>query len=315
VSTLGYSGNIQDNEPVASLRLLSSLGEIEKPLLAGRDTAEWAHERSDVRYAIKHRQAAIFDSAPGDESRTFTGYRYMATIPLDEHREWQGIEISNTSGADLSIWKLTLYDSKTHTSHPLPIMPLDRWNPIFNQNQVIVLENKRAMPRAWLIDQVLVVSNEEALLSIQGHRSFDPRTTVLVEEPVTQYAGNGEPFSGQSLATVESSGPTRVVIDTQSEKPSMLLLGDTYYPGWIATVDGEQAPLYQTDYLLRGVPVNAGKHRVEMRYTAPAARKGLVLSVISALLIFSIAVYGRMMELRQVSGRSRNGEGSHIARP
>jgi len=78
----------------------------------------------------------------------------------------------------------------------------------------------------------------------------------------------------------------------------MLVLSDVYYPGWVATVDGLPAPLYQTDYLLRGLPVKAGKHRVEMRYTAPAARTGLALSIISALLIFSIVVLRRRIERR-----------------
>jgi hypothetical protein len=298
VSTLGYSGNIRDNEPVASLELQSNAGDVEKTLLAGRDTAEWAHERSDVKRRIQHRQAAIFDSAPGDESQSFTGYRYLATIPLDAYRKWQGVKITNTSGAHLSIWKLTIYDSKTHSSHPLPLMPLDCWNPIFNRNQVMVLENRRAMPRAWLTDEVRVVSNQEALLSIQGNLPFDPRTTALVEEPVPNYTGNGEPFSGQPSAMVQSYGPTHIVVETASAKSSMLVVSDVYYPGWVATVDGQTAPLYQTDYLLRGLPVTAGKHRVEMRYTAPAARNGLALSLISALLIVSIVVYGSRIDRR-----------------
>ena len=298
VSTLGYSSSIQDNEPVASLRLQSNSGDVEKPLLAGRDTAEWAHERSDVKRTIKHKQAAIFDSAPGDESQTFTGYRYLARIPLQAYQSWQGIAITNTSGAHLSIWKLTLYDSKTHVSHPLPLMPLDRWNPIFNQNQVLVLENKRAMPRAWLVDEVRFVSKEEALLSIQGHLPFDPRTTALVEEPVPKSTVDAASFSGQASAMVQSYGPTRLVVETASAKPSMLVLADVYFPGWVATVDGQPAELYQTDYLLLGLPVKAGIHRVEMRYTAPAARTGLALSIISALLIFVIVVYGRRIERR-----------------
>ena len=172
-------------------------------------------------------------------------------------------------------------------------MPLDRWHPIFNQNQVIVMENMRAMPRAWLADEVRVVSNEEALLSIQGSLPFDPRTTALVEEPVPNYIGDGGQFSGQPSAVVQSYGPTHLVVETASTKSAILVLADVYYPGWVATVDGQRTALYQTDYILRGLPVKAGQHRVEMSYTAPAARTGLLISIITAVFIFLIVVYQR----------------------
>jgi uncharacterized membrane protein YfhO len=76
------------------------------------------------------------------------------------------------------------------------------------------------------------------------------------------------------------------------------VLADVYYPGWLATVDGQPTPLYQTDYILRGLPVKAGKHRVEMRYTAPAASKGLALFIVSAMLLFLIVAYGGRIDRR-----------------
>ena len=41
---------------------------------------------------------------------------------------------------------------------------------------------------------------------------------------------------------------------------------DTYFPGWVATVDGQPAPVYEAYGFLRGVVVEAGAHRIEMRY-------------------------------------------------
>lgn len=62
------------------------------------------------------------------------------------------------------------------------------------------------------------------------------------------------------------------VIETEAETPSVLVVSEINYPGWTATIDGTPTPIHATNFLLRGVGVPAGRHRVEMRYRAPAAR-------------------------------------------
>jgi uncharacterized membrane protein YfhO len=65
------------------------------------------------------------------------------------------------------------------------------------------------------------------------------------------------------------------------------------YPGWEATLDGQRTPIYTTDYLLRGVILPAGSHRIEMRYTAPAARTGAWVSLLTLALFVGLSVYTR----------------------
>jgi uncharacterized membrane protein YfhO len=57
------------------------------------------------------------------------------------------------------------------------------------------------------------------------------------------------------------------------------------YPGWVATLDGARTSIHQTDFLLRGVFVPAGKHNVEMSYKAPGARNGAIIALLTTLLI------------------------------
>ena len=52
----------------------------------------------------------------------------------------------------------------------------------------------------------------------------------------------------------------QVVLRTSSPSDGFLVLSDAYYPGWRATVDGAETPVYATNYLLRGVYVPAGEH-------------------------------------------------------
>ena len=70
------------------------------------------------------------------------------------------------------------------------------------------------------------------------------------------------------------------------------MLTDTSYPGWKATVDGEDAPLHRVDYLFRGVQVDAGRHRVEFRYEPASWRIGVAISAGALTLLIVLTGLG-----------------------
>jgi len=78
-------------------------------------------------------------------------------------------------------------------------------------------------------------------------------------------------------------GPNDVVLHVETDAPALLVLSDTFYPGWRATVDGTPVPIYQTNAALRGVPVPAGAHRVEMHFRPRTLQIGLGLAAAGGL--------------------------------
>ncbi|WP_418608307.1 YfhO family protein [Georgenia sp. SUBG003] len=46
----------------------------------------------------------------------------------------------------------------------------------------------------------------------------------------------------------------------------MLVVADGLHDGWEASVDGEPVDIVRADYAMRGVPVPAGDHVVELAY-------------------------------------------------
>jgi uncharacterized membrane protein YfhO len=76
-----------------------------------------------------------------------------------------------------------------------------------------------------------------------------------------------------------------VTVEVETPGPVLLRLADLWYPDWTARVDGKLTPILKADYLLRGVFVPAGRHRVEFRYESPAVMRGLLLSLLSLLVV------------------------------
>jgi hypothetical protein len=268
------------------------------------------HESPQVRAVVRHSLAAIYDSRPGDADNTFTAYRYLSNIALGERLQLDRIEVTNlTSSAALMIWRASVYDSETNSSTPLlttvPLAQLDsvRWQTVYDHEGVLILRNERAMPRAWLVAEAEAVDGEEALRRIRGERAsaFDPGRTALLEIPPQEMPTlPGGPISSEATTRFILYEANALEIETVADTPSVLVVSEMIYPGWIATVDGTKATLYTTDFLLRGVAVPAGRHRVEMRYTAPAAQSGALISLSTLLVLIGLGIYsGRAGRRRQ----------------
>ncbi|MGA9995727.1 MAG: YfhO family protein [Pyrinomonadaceae bacterium] len=300
ITFLTYSAPLDQGTPVARLRVWTTDGEvIERELRAGVDSAEWAHERPDVRPNVRHTLAPIFDLA-GDVVVEFPIYRFFSRVPLGKSVKVERVEISNIrNDSSVVFFKEVIYNSATSRSFALqrePTFDPQKWQPVYNKDNVLILRNTRVLPRAWLVAEAEAVDGEEALARIRGasEREFDPRRTALLEvarENLPELPGGAVlPASSARLVSYE---PNRLVIETDADTPSVLVVSELNYPGWEATVDGKAAPMHTADFLLRGIVMPAGKHRVEMEYKAPAARNGAFISLFTLLGLVGLGVYER----------------------
>ncbi len=166
-----------------------------------------------------------------------------------------------------------------------------------------IFENLRAQPRVWLADKAKIAWEGDQLKLIRGQildPYFDPRTTALVDPETAKVLSPGfsrnesnqpaiPPEGGtQNLASIISRQPTKLVIETNAPKESLLVLSEMHYPGWTVKVDGAESGLLRVNYNLRGVQVPAGKHLVEWSYWPESLTKGAIISLMTALGLLGI---------------------------
>jgi uncharacterized membrane protein YfhO len=115
---------------------------------------------------------------------------------------------------------------------------------------------------------------------------------VETDQPKQQWALNitiraGRPNAATEHCRITHDSPQRVVIEAELQEPGLLILADTYYPGWTATVttDGRsnQTAIYRTNRVLRGVWLAVGKQTIEFRYQPRSFYAGAIISAISWL--------------------------------
>ncbi|MEK7440008.1 MAG: YfhO family protein, partial [Chloroflexota bacterium] len=95
------------------------------------------------------------------------------------------------------------------------------------------------------------------------------------------------PITNYKSATVIKYEPEHIIIQAQSGTNGYLILTDTFYPGWVATVDGEQKEITQAFGLFRAVEIGAGTHTVEFKFEPMSLKVGATISIIS-ILVFTI---------------------------
>ncbi|MBN1135918.1 MAG: YfhO family protein, partial [Anaerolineae bacterium] len=138
---------------------------------------------------------------------------------------------------------------------------------IYEEDKIKIYRVSDPLPRAWVLYQAQVLDDDQALATLDA-ADFDPRTVATVSTADRPPALPAEGGPGEA-ATVVEAGPGRLVLDVTASRDGLLVISQPFYPGWRAQVDRHKAPIYRTDYLLQGVPVTAGTHRVELSYRLP----------------------------------------------
>jgi hypothetical protein len=160
---------------------------------------------------------------------------------------------------------------------------------VYSDDLVDVLENRDALPRAWIVHSAKQATRTDTLKQLNSG-AVDPRRTALLERspPDLAHPDNGS-TDRASLTTYEAD---RISLRTSTGAPGLLVLSEAYYPAWKAYVDGRPVPLYVADHVLRAVPVPAGEHSVELRYESWSLRVGMAVSLISYLALIALALAG-----------------------
>jgi len=161
------------------------------------------------------------------------------------------------------------------------LRPVRRDPPTLRQPRPVHLyEYERALPRAYLAYRGVPASSADELPRLLGSE-FNGREATVAEGLKRRLDGPAR------IEPVErhSERPERLRFEVAPEQPALLVVTDSWDPGWRAWVDGEEAPVLRVNGLFRGVPVGAGAHRVDMRFEPWSFRVGGALSAAAAAVL------------------------------
>jgi len=167
---------------------------------------------------------------------------------------------------------------------------------VYAGRDATIYENRLTAPRAFVAGGVRVVDGAEAEFATLAEDGFDPRRMVTIRR--AELTGPAPDASGPGgSARVVAERNDAVTLRAQLARPGVVVLDDTWEPGWSVTVDGHARPPVRVNAVLRGVVVPAGSHAIAWRYRVPGLRFGALLSVLG--LLVALAWAGMLVRLRR----------------
>ncbi len=144
---------------------------------------------------------------------------------------------------------------------------------------LFVYENTDPLPRAWFVDSVQKVAPADSILPLLRSESFDPRRLAYVETDLKDIQAPDSTRVKQTVAEMH-----KLAYEVYTDKPAFLVLSEVYYPaGWKATLDGKEIPIHAANYILRGLQIPAGAHKLELVFAPDSYKTSVSLSFIGLL--------------------------------
>ncbi len=149
-------------------------------------------------------------------------------------------------------------------------------------------EIDRPVPRVYIVSEVIHEPQAAKRIRLMSSAEFDPLQQVILNDQLPSVTGR---TTGGEAKLVRYSND-RVVINATLGDPGVLVLADSYYPGWKVFVDERQGKILQANHFFRGVELPAGNHRVEFVYDPLSFKLGLVISSLTAAFLFAVPLVG-----------------------
>jgi hypothetical protein len=223
----------------------------------------------------------------------------------------QQVSFARSALLDLASVRFVAVPRRGHGTPPPTLQDDPQLTLAYSDERVLIYENHAALPRARIVHDVLNVPDESAAVSwarAQGISSTHARDLgldglVVVEPdedgaPLEMPRGHASP--GEYARIVEGPDPDELFVEVRLESPGVLVLSDTFYPGWRAWVDGVAAPIHPANLLFRAVSVPAGTHAVRFCYRPRSLARGFLLFGASAATCLALVVLQRRNRKRQV---------------
>lgn len=267
---LGLSLNLSAGES-APVRVPDGLVADQVHLLAAASDA--------LTLTVNGQAAALIDSRPVDDGLTLLRFDVGGPARIT------ALELA--APASLTVRALTLVDSRAGI---FTMLPLGAWDKLLSSD-IKLYRTTDSFPPAFAVRAVQITTDDwngsEAALNVMRDPAFDPaRQAVLHGAPQSLADARGS----DAMVIVVSRTDTRTeyAVEVTGGSDAVIVMNDAYFPGWIAEIDGEAAPLYRADVMFRAVVVPPGRHTVIVEYRPPWLQPLLAFGV-AAWLVFALA--------------------------
>lgn len=257
-----------------------------KSALASRVQADQrTYIAADVEYDYTFNRAFRFDSF-----HALSNWSEVRDVGLPNSLMLDGLHSANNFDpllpARYQRWMSWLNElNKPSLGKMLSLMDVGLASTEADANDVPIYRPMAGPQRLRWFSEAITITDPEAVLAYLASPEFDPSQQVVLEAQPDNQAESDSHADFGPLATL---GPNRYGIEIEANGAGWLLIANSNFPGWRATLDGASTKLFQADYLFQALLVPAGQHQIVLSYQPASIRIGFGLFALGALICLAL---------------------------
>ena len=160
-----------------------------------------------------------------------------------------------------------------------------------DQDQDQLYVNPDALGNAWAVDSLLVLDNPDELLNKLKDTNISKIALGLKKSIPKDLP---KIFNSKDLIEIEKvkNSSSHLTYNYNALSNQLIVFSEIYYPsGWEVFVDGEKSNFFDVNYLLRGMLIPKGKHKIDFYFSPKIVNTGINIRIITIIITFSLIAY------------------------
>ena len=218
--------------------------------------------------------------------------RYQELIDAHISKEMQSLfgAVSMAGGDMTQVNGDSLYPVLNMLNMRYMILPLQ-------SGQTAPLLNPYCYGNAWMVDEVRYVDN--ANQELDALDKLPLRHVAVADKKFEQTLGQSRQQDSLSVVTIEKYEPNQLTYKVKSGQGGVVVFSEIYYPGWTATIDGQEAELGRVNYVLRALKVEPGEHEVVLSFFPKSVDRTETIAYIALGVLLLLIVMVVVLEYRR----------------
>jgi hypothetical protein len=158
--------------------------------------------------------------------------------------------------------------------------------------------NPGALGNAWFVKHIQWVPNADA--EMKALDNLDPKDTVVIDQRYKEDVKGTPVYDSTASIHLIANNLNTISYEYQAAAPQFAVFSEIYYEkGWKAFIDGQRVPYARVNYVLRGMLVPAGKHKIEFKFEPASYYTGIKLAAGSYFIMLGLIIGGIIINIRK----------------
>jgi hypothetical protein len=155
-------------------------------------------------------------------------------------------------------------------------------------NDKIAQLNVGALGNVWFVKGVHFVNGPGN--EMRAITNFSPKDTAVVDVSFKTIVNNYVAPDSNASIKMSAFDNDAISYESNSNSSNVAIFSEIYYKDWKAFIDGKQVPFFKANYVLRGLTIPAGKHKIDFKFEPATFYMGKKISNIASWLLFFILI-------------------------